>query len=124
MREQRFVPLSGGVPPPAVVAVLIEEGEETSAYVSTFDNLPDHKTLAHVIPGAVVDANAMLPTNRAYYRYDGSLTTPPCSEGVKWFVLKKSVELSSEQIESFRRIINHNNRPTQPLHAREVVGSQ
>jgi len=55
------------------------------------------------------------------YRYDGSLTTPPCSEGVKWMVLKTPIQLSAEQIGRFTAIVKGNNRPVQPLHHRVIV---
>ena len=53
-------------------------------------------------------------------RYDGSLTTPPCSEGVTWIVMSEPIQLSAEQIGAFRRIVDGNNRPVQPLHGRPV----
>ncbi|EMQ2878157.1 carbonic anhydrase family protein, partial [Vibrio navarrensis] len=56
-----------------------------------------------------------------YYRFNGSLTTPPCSEGVRWFVLKQASELSSSQTEQLMSVMGHNNRPLQPLNARTVL---
>jgi carbonic anhydrase len=72
-------------------------------------------------PAVKVDVDALLPSARATYRYDGSLTTPPCSEGVKWLVLTTPIELSPEQIGAFTRLISGNNRPVQPLNGRAVI---
>ncbi len=58
---------------------------------------------------------------RATYRYDGSLTTPPCSEGVKWVVFTTPIRLSAKQVGMFREILKGNNRPAQPLNNRAVV---
>ena len=65
-----------------------------------------------------VDIDDMLPKNKATYRYTGSLTTPPCSEDVRWFVYVEPIELSRDQIDVFRKIFHENNRPTQPLNNR------
>lgn len=64
----------------------------------------------------------MLPASLDYYRFSGSLTTPPCSEGVNWLVLKTYDHIGKEQVEQFRRVMGgHNNRPVQPVNARVVV---
>ena len=66
--------------------------------------------------------NVLLPKKRSYYRYAGSLTTPPCSEGIQWYVLKKPIELDSEQIRFFTSIpgFDQTHRPLQPLGNRRV----
>ena len=67
-------------------------------------------------------ASALLPENRDYYRFNGSLTTPPCSEGVRWLVLKTPVEISIRQVEKFLSVMKHsNNRPIQKTNARLIV---
>ena len=73
------------------------------------------------VPAVKVDVNALVPAVRTAYRYDGSLTTPPCSEGVKWIVMTTPIEMSSEQIGAFTRLIKDNNRPVQPLNGRTVL---
>lgn len=65
---------------------------------------------------------AVMPDDKAYYRFNGSLTTPPCTEGVTWLVLKKSVTASKEQIENFTQAMHHhNNRPVQAINARMIL---
>ena len=73
------------------------------------------------IEQVAIDAGDLLPSTRTSYRYDGSLTTPPCSEGVKWFVLTTPIELSEAQIAAFAAIIHGNNRPVQPLNGRQLL---
>ncbi|WP_337247168.1 carbonic anhydrase family protein [Photobacterium halotolerans] len=66
----------------------------------------------------------MLPAQQDYYRFSGSLTTPPCSEGVRWLVMKAPQTLSASQITDLMKIMKHsNNRPVQPLNGRVVVAS-
>jgi carbonic anhydrase len=66
----------------------------------------------------------LLPTDRNYYTFDGSLTTPPCSEGVEWFVLKTPIEISIGQIATFAKFYPMNARPIQPMNGREVRESE
>jgi len=63
----------------------------------------------------------LFPRKLDYYRYNGSLTTPPCSEGVRWIILKEQVEASKDQIEQIHKIIGDNNRAIQPLNARVIL---
>jgi carbonic anhydrase len=105
----------------AVLGVLIAEGSHNAAYDSIWDHLPKqvgtHQTLADVTLGI----DSLLPERRMALRYGGSLTTPPCSEGVRWFVFAEPVALSAEQIAQFTALYDHNNRPTQPLRGRSLV---
>ena len=82
----------------AVVGVFIEEGAENEALASVLANAPEEE--GEVETGETVDANALLPESSTTYRYPGSLTTPPCSQGVKWNVLAQPIEMSAEQIEN------------------------
>ncbi|MCP4020342.1 MAG: carbonic anhydrase [Desulfobacteraceae bacterium] len=69
-----------------------------------------------------VDANLLLPKDRSYYRFNGSLTTPPCSEGVRWLVMKSHVTAAKAQIDKFKSVVGHpNNRPVQPVNARMIL---
>ncbi len=105
----------------AVVGVLIEEGRHNPAFEPIWANLPTEKGLETHYEHVKVDVDALLPVIHASYRYDGSLTTPPCTEGVKWVVLATPITLDASQILAFTRLIRHNSRPVQPLHRRPVV---
>lgn len=105
----------------AVVGMLIRSGRENAAFKPVWDNMPAVEGEPRRIDGVSVNAEDLLPREKLFYRYDGSLTTPPCSEGVKWFVLTTPVEMSAAQIESFRAIFKGNNRPVQPLNERELL---
>ncbi len=104
----------------AVVGILIEIGTENPAFKSTWDNLPFTKGSVRQL-SAEVDALAMLPARQETYRYIGSLTTPPCTEGVKWNVMVEPVEMSKTQLAAFRSIFEGNNRPVQPLDGRSFI---
>jgi len=105
----------------AVVAVFIEQGAENAAFAPVWANLPSRKGVETHLPAVEVDVDALLPSVRTSYRYDGSLTTPPCTEGVKWVVMTTPIALSPGQIAAFTTLVNHNNRPVQPLNERTVV---
>lgn len=103
----------------AVVGLLIQEGKENTVLAETWKNMPakadEKKTLA-----VSINAQDLLPEGHTYYRYSGSLTTPPCSEGVNWLVFKSPIEMSKAQIAAFKKLINKNARPVQPLNTRTV----
>jgi carbonic anhydrase len=106
-----------------VVAVFIKEGEHNRAFDPVWDILPDAnrpKQNAEI----KIDASSLLPEVTSYYSYDGSFTTPPCTEQVKWVVLAHPVSLSKQQIMRFREVIHGNNRPVQPLNGRHVFRAQ
>jgi carbonic anhydrase len=104
----------------AVVAVLIRTGKTNDFLQPIFDDFPAKGTTESVVAGQTVNVGRLLPEHHGYFTFDGSLTTPPCSEGVRWFVLKAPVEASVAQLTEFRTRYAHNNRPTQPLNARVV----
>lgn len=105
----------------AVIAVMFEEGAPNSALEQAWAELPGRAGESRTLPAAV-DVRALLPANRDYYRYNGSLTTPPCTEGVLWLVMKQPVTVSRAQVEAFAHVMHHpNNRPLQALNARAVL---
>lgn len=104
----------------AVVGILINAGAENPAFKTTWDNLPAEKGPVQQI-GAEVNATGMLPAIQETYRYEGSLTTPPCSEGVKWNVMVEPIEMSEAQLAAFTHIFEGNNRPVQPLDGRALI---
>ena len=104
----------------AVVAVLLNAGQINPMVATLWNNLPARKETEVEVPGVRINAADLLPADHAYYSFAGSLTTPPCSEGVSWFVLKISSTLSSGEIGRFGRSYPMNARPTQPLNGRMV----
>ena len=72
--------------------------------------------------GDIASASALLPTEHDYYLFNGSLTTPPCTEGVHWIVFKQPVTIAKKQVEAFKQIMHHdNNRPVQPVNSRPIL---
>ncbi len=105
----------------AVIGVMLKEGEKNEAFSPVWQNLPMNAGEIRNIPDESINVDDMLPVPRFSYRYDGSLTTPPCSEGVKWIVLTTPIEMSETQIKAFRSIIHNNNRPIQPINGRRLL---
>lgn len=103
----------------AVVSVMFEDGAE-NVFLSQFvDNLPN--TIGTPYETTMTfNPEDMLPTNKSYFTYPGSLTTPPCSQNVTWFVLSTMQEASTAQISKFESILNGNFRPEQPLDGRTI----
>jgi carbonic anhydrase len=105
----------------AVIGVFIEKGAHNAAFDPIFSNLPKEKGVESHYEHVQVNVDDLLPHSHKSYRYDGSLTTPPCSEGVKWIVMQSPIHLSAAQIDWFTSRIEGNNRPVQPLHHRVTV---
>jgi carbonic anhydrase len=105
----------------AVVAVLFNEGAGDPALKAVIDHLPTVKE-QEVTANTTVDATGLLPQTRNYYTFSGSLTTPPCSEGVTWFVLQRPSTLSNVELKTLAKLYPHNARPVQPLNERTVKG--
>jgi len=104
-----------------VLAVMFREGEDLSALTKVWAAMPTSAGPARPLPNAVTPL-ALMPKSMSYYRFSGSLTTPPCSEGVRWLVLKTPVSVSKAQVEKFEQAMkHHNNRPVQPLNGRVVI---
>ncbi len=102
----------------AVVAVLMTLGTQHLALAEVWERFPTQ--VGSVAIATVVNVKDLLPNSLYHYSYHGSLTTPPCTEGVQWIVLGEPIYLSSDQIQQFVSIIGHNARSTQPLHGRKV----
>jgi carbonic anhydrase len=106
----------------AVVAVLLERGSAQPIVQTVWNNLPLEKH-EEAQARAVLDLNHLLPPDRGYYTYMGSLTTPPCTEGVLWMVMRQPVAVSLEQIEIFTRLYPMNARPVQQAAGRMIKQS-
>lgn len=102
----------------AVIGVMYVEGEENELFKKYLDKFP-LKNAAYNSDD-MIDIFEILPENKSYYYYSGSLTTPPCSEVVNWYVLKNPIEASKNQIEEFSEILHANYRPIQELNGREI----
>ena len=106
----------------AVVAVLMHKGATDNAFIGTvWKNIPKEKEKAVDIAGVSVNVKDLLPADHGYYTFAGSLTTPPCSEGVTWFVLKTPVEISPAQLSEFAKLYPRDARPIQPSNHREIL---
>ena len=106
----------------AVVAVMFEEGKENKIIKKIWDRMPSKagETSTCGLPATMI--KEILPKKKDYYRFSGSLTTPPCSEGVRWMVLKDYATISKAQVAEFLKVMHHeNNRPVQPVNARKVM---
>lgn len=102
----------------AVIGVLLNAGEHNTAFAPVFEHIPNEGGQRIYAKGIAINTIDLMPTQRAYYRYDGSFTTPPCTEGVKWFVMEQPVELSASQVSAFTSLYDNNYRPVQPINER------
>ena len=102
----------------AVVAVMIDTGSENAALAPYWNEFPEDEGEAEV--ETAINAADLLPDSLDYYTYSGSLTTPPCSQDVTWFVLKGRISASQEQIDHLVGLLGNNVRPVQPLNGRTV----
>jgi carbonic anhydrase len=106
----------------AVVAVLMDQGRQHPLVQQVWNNLPLEKNLTEPAAGTL-DLTQLLPEDRRYFTYMGSLTTPPCSEGVLWVVLKQPALVSPEQVAVFSRLYPMNARPVQRVEDRLIKES-
>ncbi|MDP1899037.1 MAG: carbonic anhydrase family protein [Rubrivivax sp.] len=106
----------------AVVTVLFDKGSPQPVVQKVWNHLPleRHEAAAARVP---LELAELLPADRRYYTYMGSLTTPPCTEGVQWIVMRQPVTLAPEQIELFARIYPMNARPLQAASGRRIMQS-
>ncbi|MCE2573641.1 carbonic anhydrase [Motilimonas eburnea] len=109
----------------AVVAVFFEQGEANPALTSLWQAMPMHPGEKVSLKKVQIDLNDLLPKQRSYYHFLGSLTTPPCSEGVKWLVMQQPITASEQQIAAFKLALpSANNRPIQALNDRPISRSK
>ena len=106
----------------AVVGVLMTAGKANAAFKKIVATMPAHEGPAVKADGGI-DPNALLPKDRAYYRYSGSLTTPPCSEVVNWLLLRAPIEVAKADIDAFAKLYPMNARPVQKDNRRFVLMS-
>lgn len=107
----------------AVIGVFFKVGAANAAIEKILSQVPTAEGDVQDFEqqGMAFPAETLLPLDHHFYVFQGSLTTPPCSEPVQWFVMKQPIELSSEQLARFKQLIGKGNaRPTQPLQQREI----
>ncbi len=102
----------------AVLGIMYKEGAENKLFAEYLSKFPENG--GKYEGEGELNLSSLLPSNLDYYYYSGSLTTPPCSEIVTWYVFKEPLEASEEQIEQFSEILHDNYRPVMPLNGREV----
>jgi len=105
----------------AVVAVLFETGPSSALLDAVWKNIPAQAEKPTDVPSVGLNVKDLLPADHGYYTFSGSVTTPPCSEGVTWYVLKNQSMLSADQVSAFAKLYPKNARPIQPLYGREVL---
>jgi len=105
----------------AVIGVMFKEGANNPVIDLIWNNLPTEINKVNTQDNIWFNGIDVLPAKRDYYRFSGSLTTPPCSEGVRWLVMKEPVEISKAQVDKFLSIIGENARPVQGMHARRIM---
>ena len=108
----------------AVVAVLLKRGSDNALIHELWTDLPKEKEHEEQLDNVQINARALLPTDLGYYTFPGSLTTPPCTENVTWFVLEHAVTVSAAEIQRFEKLYRHNARPTEPLFGRVILESK
>lgn len=106
----------------AVLGVFIRRGMTNSALAPIFDAMPASEGPEKSL-GTTIRPAGLLPMDRRYFRYQGSLTTPPCFEGLTWTVFKQPIEASDAQIRQFAALFSNNARPVLPLHGRYLLES-
>ncbi|QJB70677.1 carbonic anhydrase family protein [Parasphingorhabdus halotolerans] len=107
-----------------VLGVMFEEGAANAELAKILAAAPATKSEPATVAGTMIDPNGMLPADKAVYRYMGSLTTPPCSEGVNWHVLRDPITASKSQIAAFEKLMGNNARPVRALNNRLVVAPE
>ena len=106
------------------VAVMLKEGRANPTIDRLWKYMPQSAGKAHLIPDVTIDPQNLVPTSTGYYRYEGSVTAPPCTEGVTWYVMKTPMEVSANEIAAFTKLYPHDVRPVQPLNGRVVEESR
>ncbi len=105
----------------AVLGVFFEEGETNVELAKVIVAAPGRVSGPNNIEGFTFDPRALLPQDMHVYRFMGSLTTPPCSEGVNWHVARQPIQASASQIAALKNLMGNNARPVQPLYDRLVI---
>jgi carbonic anhydrase len=103
----------------AVIGVFLEEGHQNALLHQLLPMMPQEKN-TEKSSQQLFNAENLLPADEGYYTYEGSLTTPPCTEDVTWVVMKHTIKAAPEQLKFLHKILRQDNRPVQPLHGRVI----
>src|SRR5207302_1888609 len=108
----------------AVIAVFVKGGVQNPILQKIINNIPKDQGKEHMISGEPINPGSLIPLKKDYYSFDGSLTIPPCSEGVKWIVMANTISAAPPQIMELRKAAGGPSaRPVQPLNGRQVFYS-
>ena len=107
----------------AVIGILFKEGAFNPELQKVIQHLPKEVGKVFRHKGVKLDLRHFFPADTRFYKYSGSLTTPPCSEGVWWMVFRQPIEAAPEQLAAMEKVLGANNRPVQPLYARTLIKS-
>ena len=102
----------------AVVGVLVQQGPAGTGLAEAWNDLP---TQGETVTRTDFDASTLLPQGRTTFRYEGSLTTPPCTEGVQWLVMQQTVTAPAQAVAAFEQLVGDTARPLQPLNGRDPL---
>jgi carbonic anhydrase len=121
--ELHLVHVDANGAPAVVVGIFIKRGATNQALSIAFNNLPQNEGDVSQPFGSVINAATLLPRNRTHFRYAGSLTTPPCTEGIRWYVMQTPIEMSDAQIAAYQSLagLNPSARPLQPVNGRTIL---
>lgn len=108
----------------AVVAVLLQLGSDNALIKQLWSDLPKEKEQEEDLDNVQINAKDLLPSTLSYFTFPGSLTTPPCTENVTWFVLETPVTVSAAEIQRFEKLYRHNARPTESVYDRVIMESK
>ncbi len=108
----------------AVVAVFFDQGADNPEIAAIWPNIPKEKDKNADVSSVTINAKDLLPADHAYFTFSGSLTTPPCTEGVMWYVLRTPSHMAESEVKAFAKLYPHDNRPIQPLNGREILESK
>lgn len=107
----------------AMVSIRMKEGNPNVVLAALWPELPK-KPGTSTTTADLISLGGLFPPDRGYWAYDGSLTTPPCTEGVRWFVFKQEEEVSRDQLQALAALYPRNSRPLQPPHDRKIEASR
>lgn len=122
--EAQFIVKNSKSKQPAIIAVMFEQSSSTNPILATlWHHLPTKKGQSISLQHWPINLRGLLPRSLRYYHFIGSLTTPPCTQGVQWFVLQRAEHISIEDIATFKKLYPNNHRPLQPLNNRRISTS-